>query len=103
MLHARECNIYYFSDINKNMTSNNSNFDIEKFDATGNAYMISGIQVQSGAPTNGQILVYSAATNQWTYLTPPALFAGIPVQTGTPTDGQTLKYDQASNEWKFSN
>ena len=79
------------------MASNN--FEIEKFD-NGNAYMISGIQVQSGTPTNGQTLVYSAPVNQWTYLTP--LLAGIPIQTGVPTNGQTLKYEQATNEWKFS-
>lgn len=81
------------------MASSN-NFEIEK-SSTG--YVISGIQVQSGTPTNGQLLSYDGTTNQWKYLTPPGLFAGIPVQSGTPTNGQTLKYDQASNEWKFSN
>jgi len=47
--------------------SSNSNIEIEKRFENGNAYMISGIQIASGAPTDGQILVYSAANNQWQY------------------------------------
>ena len=79
------------------MASSN-NFEIEKFD-NGNAYMISGIQVQSGAPTNKQTLVYSSTLNQWTFAPP---VAGIPIQAGTPSNGQTLKYDSTSNQWLFA-
>jgi hypothetical protein len=82
------------------MASSNNNFEIEK-PSTG--YVISGIQVQSGTPIAGQLLVYDGPTNQWKYTNPPGLFAGIPVQSGMPTNGQTLKYDQTANEWKFSN
>ena len=76
--------------------SSDPNFEIEK---TGSAYMISGIQVASGAPTDGQFLVYNATSNQWEY--GAATIAGIPIQTGTPADGDTLQYDLADNEWKF--
>ena len=89
--------ILYFSY--KNMAS--INFDIEKFD-NGNAYMISGIQVQSGVPVNGQVLTYSGPVNQWTYGVPSTI-AGIPVQTGVPADNQILKYNLSLNEWRFVN
>ena len=76
--------------------SSEPNFEIEKH---GNTYKISGIQIASGAPIDGQFLVYNEANNQWEY---GAAIAGIPVQTGTPTDGQSLQYDATANEWKFA-
>lgn len=62
--------------------SSNSNIEIEKRFENGNAYMISGIQIASGAPMDGQILVYSAANKQWEYFS----LAG-PTQAAPP-DGQ---------------
>jgi hypothetical protein len=76
-----------------------NDFDVEKRFDYGNAYIISGVQIASGTPTNGQFLVYNASINQWEY--GPATIAGIPVQSGTPLNGQTLQYDQGANEWKF--
>ena len=73
--------------------------EIEKRFENGNAYMISGIQVASGAPTDGQFLVYNATNNQWEY--GAATIGGIPIQTGTPTDGQQLQYNLTANEWQF--
>jgi hypothetical protein len=79
--------------------SSDSNFETEKRFENGNAYMISGIQIASGAPTSGQLLVYNATNNQWEY--GAASIAGIPVQTGTPADSQQLQYNLSDNEWKF--
>lgn len=79
--------------------SSDPNYEIEKRFESGNAYMISGVQVASGAPTDGQFLVYNATTNQWEY--GATTIAGIPVQTGTPADGDKLQYNLAANEWQF--
>jgi hypothetical protein len=79
--------------------SSDPNFESEKRFENGNAYMISGIQLASGAPTSGQFLVYNATKNQWEY--GAATIAGIAVQAGTPANGQHLEYNLATNEWKF--
>lgn len=79
--------------------SSDPNFENEKRFENGSAYMISGIQIASGAPTAGQFLVYNATNNQWEY--GAATIAGIPIQAGTPTDGQHLQYNLAANEWQF--
>ena len=77
-----------------------SDFEIEKRFEHGNAYMISGIQIASDAPADGQFLVYNATNNQWEY--GAATIAGIPIQAGTPVDGQFLQYNLAANEWQFA-
>lgn len=79
--------------------SSDPNFEIEKRFEYGNAYMISGIQIASGAPADGQFLVYNATNNQWEY--GAATIAGIPIQAGAPADGQQLQYNLAANEWQF--
>jgi len=79
--------------------SSDPNIEIEKRFENGNAYMISGIQIASGAPTSGQLLVYNATNNQWEY--GAASIAGIPIQAGTPADGQQPQYNLAANEWQF--
>lgn len=76
-----------------------SDLEIEKRFENGNAYMISGIQIASGAPTAGQFLVYNATNNQWEY--GPTTIAGIPIQAGAPADAQQLQYNLAANEWQF--
>lgn len=79
--------------------SSDLNFEIEKRFENGNAYMISGIQIASGAPTAGQFLVYNVTTNQWEY--GAVTIGGIPIQAGTPADGQQLQYNLAQNQWLF--
>ena len=79
--------------------SSDPNFESEKRFENGNAYMISGIQLSSRAPTSGQFLVYNATNKQWEY--GAATIAGIAVQAGTPANGQHLEYNLATNEWKF--
>ena len=79
--------------------SSDPNFEIEKRFENGNAYMISGIQIASGAPTAGQFLVYNATNKQWEY--GAVTIAGIPIQAGVPADGEKLQYSLAANEWQF--
>lgn len=87
--------------------SSDLNFEIEKrTDGSSTSLSISGIPIASGTPTDGQVLVYNAATNQFVYQTPANstrfLIGGFPVEAGPPTDTETIRFDAISQQWQFS-
>ena len=78
-----------------------SNFDIEKT-LPNNALLVSGIHISSGAPSDGQILVYNSSNNQFEYQDQEAQgISGIPIAPGSPSDGQVLVYNSTTNQWEY--
>jgi hypothetical protein len=69
-----------------------------------NAGMITNTNVSYTKPTNGQVLKYDSATDEWkpgadSTDTNATQLQGVDICTTTPTDGQVLTYDLASTEW----
>ena len=75
----------FLSHFKRNMSSPNFDFNIT---TPNNALLVSGIQIASGSPSDGQVFVYNATTNQWEY---QAQSGGGPTGPTGPTgvDGVT--------------
>lgn len=83
------------------MSENNLDFRVDAGAQRQNALLLNGAPLASGAPTDGQTLVFNTMTGQWGYGS-AAMLAGFPIQTSTPpANGDTIRFNAATSEWVF--